>query len=53
MKCQDLFSSENKTKSKLSSALVVIDALRVNTHLGYTVFTLNIRTDSPEQTVQT
>ena len=33
MKCQDLFSSENKKKkkkkSKLSSALVVIGALRV------------------------
>ena len=29
MKCQDLFSSENK-KIKLSSSLVVTDALRVN-----------------------
>ena len=32
MKCQDLFSSENKKKkkSKLSYALIVIGALRVN-----------------------
>ena len=33
MKCQDLFSSENKKKSKLSSALVVIGALRVKNNL--------------------
>ena len=30
MNCEDLFSSENKKKSKLLSALVVIGALRVN-----------------------
>ena len=34
MKCQDLFSSENnkKKKSKLSSASVVIGALRVKSY---------------------
>ena len=32
MKCQDLFSSENKKKSKLFSALVVIGTLRVIQH---------------------
>ena len=30
MKCQDLFSFENKKRSKLSSAIVVIGALKVN-----------------------
>ena len=30
MKYQDLFSSENKKKSKFTSALVVIGTLRVN-----------------------
>ena len=30
MKCQDLFSSEKKKKSKLLSALVVTGTLRVN-----------------------
>ena len=33
MKCQDLFSSENKKKSKLSSALVVNDALRIKKYM--------------------
>ena len=30
MKCQDLFSRKNKNKKKLSSAAVVIGALKVN-----------------------
>ena len=37
MKCQDLFSSQNKMmikKSKLSSALVVIGALRVKDYIS-------------------
>ena len=43
MKYQDLFSFENeKKKSKLSSALVVIGALRVNTYIRTTFERQNI-----------
>ena len=35
MKCQDLFSSENKKKSKLLFALVMIGALRVNSKVFF------------------
>ena len=54
IKCQDLFSSENKKQSKLPSALVVIGALGVNykqnklLYLPYRVFG-----NKTEQTVKT
>ena len=48
MKCQDLFSLKNKKKNKkkLSSAAVVIGALRVNNILTDEYFSCNVGFDN-------